>query len=256
MNYYPIINKNVIKVKSIDDKTIIFLKELNEKKIILNNAAKAIFDSCDGSNGLCEIIKINAGDCELKKQQNKDIMEILKKFNDYGILLWRHNENPFFKAQCIDNMKIYNVRLDTMYLIKNKFKYSLFNIDGTENDVYDKKFLTNGIYSKLIKIYYIEHNMKPLSLIIFVASGTGVTWQLNRMYYNDNSIIFENFINFLKYVKNDLSSTVYKKDTSIGFYINTKSGDKKIYEELGFREKGLLKYESSSNLHSMWAVIN
>ena len=96
MNYYPIINKNVIKVKSIDDKTIIFLKELNEKKIILNNAAKAIFDSCDGSNGLCEIIKINAGDCELKKQQNKDIMEILKKFNDYGILLWRHNENPFF----------------------------------------------------------------------------------------------------------------------------------------------------------------
>lgn len=62
MNYYPIINKNVIKVKSIDDKTIIFLKELNEKKIILNNAAKAIFDSCDGSNDLCEIIKINAGD--------------------------------------------------------------------------------------------------------------------------------------------------------------------------------------------------
>lgn len=78
MNYYPIINKNVIKVKLIDDKTIIFLKELNEKKIILNNTAKAIFDSCDGNNSLCEIIKINAGDCGLKKQQNKDIMEILK----------------------------------------------------------------------------------------------------------------------------------------------------------------------------------
>lgn len=254
MTFYPLMNRNKIKVKKAEDKMIIFLKELNDKKIILNKSAMDILYACDGSHSIEDIINSSLSNFGFTEERRDDIVKTLKRYNEYGMIVWKNNKNPFFNSMYVNGIDIYGIGINDLYLLKKKFENKIFGADV--NEIVDRSVLINGIYLKLIRIYYFEKNNKPLSLIFFTATGSSYIWKISRILYNDEFLLSNEFNSFLDYyMKNDIStSSHYQKNMSVGFYIDVKKEDVKTCKNLGFENKGILKYEADSDLYSMWII--
>lgn len=258
MRYYPVINKNLINIKDFYDETIIYLNELNLKKIILNKNAKFIFDNCNGKNSIHDVTSLYFKANDIKKENQivvqNDIANILCKLDSYGIVSWKDRLNPFTICKQINNLQIYPVKLNNRYFIKEHFQKSLYSVGIDKTTLYNNQLIVNGIYTKLIHSYFIKKDNENCALVMINMVEHPFVWQVMAILYNENFDLVDDSNEIFNNISTDLDENVYNRKKSFGFYIDVKKADVKVCELLGFQNKGYLKYESDINIYSMWHV--
>lgn len=259
MNYYPLINRNLINIKDFSDERVIYLNELNFKKMSLNKNAKFIFDNCDGKNNIQDLVSLYLNTYNINEDNRlnvqKDIDDVLCVLNGYGIISWIYQQDPFVKCKKINNLEIYPVQLNNRYLIKERFQNSLYSIGITKETVYNNQLITNGIYTKLINSYFIKKDNKKCSCIMINMIENPSVWQVMAIFYNENFDSIEDFTEIYNYISLDLKKNMHKKKIQLGFYMNVKQNDIEKCRLFGFQEKGCLKHEADTDIYSMWHVM-
>lgn len=160
MDFYPLINRKKVHIKNFPDESIVYIDELNLKKINLNKSAKFIFDKCDGKNSVQNIISLYEHTYRIKDNSyliaKKDVYDVLIKLDSFGIIAWRNRKNPFIKSRKIKNLEIFKVGLNNKCLIKSNFKNLMFSAGISKDIIYNTQLIITGINSGLMNIYFIK----------------------------------------------------------------------------------------------------
>lgn len=258
MNFYPLINRKKVHIKNFPDESIVYIDELNIKKINLNKSAKFIFDKCDGKNSVQDIISLYEHTYRIKDNSHliakKDVYDVLVKLDSFGIIAWRNRKNPFIKSRKIKNLEIFKVGLNNKYLIKSNFKNLMFSAGIDKNTIYNTQLIITGINSGLMNIYFIKKDGRDCACILINMAESCLVWHVMAILYNDNFNMREDSLNIFENIISDLEENVYKRTAQFGFYINVQNVSINNCELLGFKKQGCLKYESDTEIFSMWYI--
>lgn len=258
MNYYPLINKNEVKIKYLDKGAILFIHCLVDKKIILNDTAKLIIDNCDGKNNVSDIVRI-----VYEKYQKidiatiqKDVMDALKICDKYGIINWKKRMNPFIQYSCYKGLGFHEIYLNSQYLIKYKFQNNFSNIKTNTSQIMDKDIFSQLLYLNYAKAYFIKKNDTPVALVILNNEQTNYIWKIVEISYSEHFDIKNEFNIIAGYIAKNLKENLYHNSKyALGFYIDIDPKDEESIKSMGFKKQGLLKDENNKDISSMWMVL-
>lgn len=258
MNYYPLINKNKVKIKYISNGAILFIHCLVDKKITLNETAKNIYEICNGGNSISDIENyllkkhLNAD----KKIIQNDVMKVLRIFDNYGIISWKNGMNPFIKYEFYKGLKIHKIYLNSLHLLKCNFQHSVYNVKFNKNKPIDINVFSQMLYLNYAKAYFIQKNEVPVALVILNNAETNYIWKFIEISYNDCFKTDDDFKKIAAFIASDLKENLYENvENELGFYIDIDLKNKNLLESMGFKRQGLLKEENEKDILSMWMTL-
>lgn len=260
MNYYPLINKNEVKIKYVDKGAVAFIHCLVDEKIILNDTAKFIMDNCNGENDVLNIVKIiyeKYKYIDIKTIQN-DVMESLKVFDKYGVIDWKKRMNPFILFKNYKGLEFHEIYLNSLYFIKYSFQNNIRNININKNQIMNKDIFSQLLYLNYTKAYFVRKNEILVTLVIMNNEPTNYIWKIVEISYNTNPNfdIKNEFNTIASYMARDLKESLYHDSKyKLGIYIDIESENQQFIESMGFEKKGLLRYENDKDILSMWMIL-
>lgn len=130
----------------------------------------------------------------------------------------------------------------------------MFSAGIDKNTIYNTQLIITGINSGLMNIYFIKKDGRDCACILINMAESCLVWHVMAILYNDNFNMREDSLNIFENIISDLEENVYKRTAQFGFYINVQNVSINNCELLGFKKQGCLKYESDTEIFSMWYI--